>query len=174
MDNYEKFREILDTHISGAPKSDSFNEILRILFSPEEIDIAVHMKFNGRSIEEVSQASNISVSESESLLKSMLIKGVINYRNKKGIKLYSLLPVVPGLFETSMMKNENSIGKEKLAKLWVKYHEEAMIKSLGGMPTPQMRVVPIKDSIHTGSVILSFEEVSGLIDQASLKHRPEL
>ncbi len=39
MDNFEKLRLLLDAHPTGAPKSEVFDEILRILrilFSPEE------------------------------------------------------------------------------------------------------------------------------------------
>jgi hypothetical protein len=32
MDVYERLREILDTHLSGAPKSKALDEILRIPF----------------------------------------------------------------------------------------------------------------------------------------------
>ncbi|MBU2252859.1 MAG: hypothetical protein KKI04_05345 [Proteobacteria bacterium] len=36
MDHFEKLRLLLDAHPTGAPKSEVFDEILRILFSPEE------------------------------------------------------------------------------------------------------------------------------------------
>ncbi|MBU2598960.1 MAG: hypothetical protein KKC53_07340 [Actinobacteria bacterium] len=36
MDNFEKLRLLLDAHPTGAPKSEVFDEILRIPFSPEE------------------------------------------------------------------------------------------------------------------------------------------
>ena len=43
MEPYEKLRELLDAHPSGAPPSKAFDEILRVLFSPEEAALASHM-----------------------------------------------------------------------------------------------------------------------------------
>ena len=48
MDSYEELQKILDSHPSTAPKTDSFMEILRILFTPEEAHIARHMSFKAR------------------------------------------------------------------------------------------------------------------------------
>jgi hypothetical protein len=45
MDYYEQYREIIDTHPSGAPASPALTEILRILFTPEEIRVAACMNF---------------------------------------------------------------------------------------------------------------------------------
>ncbi len=50
MDTYERLQEILDAHPSGAPKSAAFDEILRILFTPEEAALAVHMSFAFRAV----------------------------------------------------------------------------------------------------------------------------
>jgi hypothetical protein len=43
MDNYEALRCILDAHPSGAPPSTAITEILRLLFTGDEIRIAVHI-----------------------------------------------------------------------------------------------------------------------------------
>jgi uncharacterized ferredoxin-like protein len=43
MNPYERLREILDAHPTTAPKSESIDQILRILFTPEEADIAIHI-----------------------------------------------------------------------------------------------------------------------------------
>ena len=39
MDKYEEFRKILDSDAAGAPASPAFNEILKILFTEEDIDL---------------------------------------------------------------------------------------------------------------------------------------
>ncbi len=45
MDTYEKLREILDAHPATAPKAESIDQILRILFTPEDAGIAIHMSY---------------------------------------------------------------------------------------------------------------------------------
>jgi len=45
MNNYEKLRQILHKHPVGAPKSKAFDEILRTLFAPDEVEVALGMGF---------------------------------------------------------------------------------------------------------------------------------
>ena len=63
MDNYEKFREILHRHPSGAPQSGAFDEILRILFTPEEVAVALGMVFVPRSVQEIARIVGVSEDE---------------------------------------------------------------------------------------------------------------
>jgi hypothetical protein len=53
MDNYERLREILHKNPIGAPPSRAFDEILRILFTPEEAEVAVGMTFVPQSVEQI-------------------------------------------------------------------------------------------------------------------------
>lgn len=76
MDSYEKFRIIVDSHISGAPKSEHFDTIPRMLFSEEQIEIAIHMSFRPKSVESIATRSSISLSEVEKRLESMADKGM--------------------------------------------------------------------------------------------------
>ncbi|MBA4398244.1 MAG: (Fe-S)-binding protein, partial [Syntrophus sp. (in: bacteria)] len=57
MDPYEKLRELLDAHPSGAPPSKAFDEILRILFSPQEAALASHMTLTLRPLESIAAAA---------------------------------------------------------------------------------------------------------------------
>ena len=38
MHHYHKLQEIIDSHPMGAPKSEEYLEILRILFHPDEVN----------------------------------------------------------------------------------------------------------------------------------------
>lgn len=163
MDNYDRLREILDTTVSGAPKSKYFDEILRILFTPGEAAIAANMKFKGELPWEIARRAGTGEAETGEVLAAMTRKGLVNYRKKDGMVLYNLLPTVPGIFETSMMNEGDREKHARLAALWDEYNREAMIKSLGGSPTPQMRVVAVKESITAESAVYSYEEVAGLI-----------
>ncbi|MBA4320556.1 MAG: hypothetical protein C0412_19330 [Flavobacterium sp.] len=166
MDNYEKFRQIIDSHIAGAPKSKHFDEILEMLFSKEEIEVAIHMNFKSKNAESIATGSSIPLTEVEKRLDSMADKAIILRRKEDGKKLYSLLPTVPGIFELSLAKKKEAPMQQKLAQLWDRYNEEAMIESLCGKPTSHMRVIPIEKAISTQSRILPYEEVSKLINNS--------
>jgi Na+-translocating ferredoxin:NAD+ oxidoreductase subunit B len=163
MDNYEKLRKILDCYMSGAPASPTIDEILRTLFTEDEVGIAVHMSFRPKKTEEIAQAAAVPLDEAEKHLNAMADKCIIvSPMSKKG-KVYSLLPTVPGLFEVPLNRFRRTPMGDRLAALWSRYNEEAMIESLSGKPTPQMRVIPVESTIPRNSHVFPYEVVSDLI-----------
>ena len=166
MDSYENLRQIIDSYIAGAPKSKYFDEILELLFTKEEIEVAIHMNFKSKSASSIATNVSIPLDEVKKRLDSMADKAIILMRKKDGERLYSLLPTVPGLFELSLAKKKEAPMQQKLAELWDRYNEEAMIESLCGKPTPQMRVIPIEKAIANRNRILPYEEVSKLISSS--------
>jgi electron transport complex protein RnfB len=165
MDRYEQFRQILDTHPSGAPRSDAFDEILRLLFSPEDIDIVLHMSFKPMSIEDIARASSLSADEVEEKLESMANRAVIFSHERDGRKSYGLLPTIPGLFEFPFMRGGGTPLHDRLAKLWETYHRECFSEAFSGKPTPFMRVVPVEKSLSLVTRIHPYEDISHLIEE---------
>lgn len=163
---YEKLREILDTHPAGAPPSPSFEEILRVLFGEEEAELAIHMSFSPKTLEEIAKSADIPVTKAEKILERMANRAIIFCREKNGKKFYSLLPTIPGLFEFPFMKGGNSSTIKKLGKLWEKYHHDGMAESFAGKPTPMARVVPVNKSLHAADMALSYEKVAELIQNS--------
>ncbi len=166
MDVYERLREILDAHPSGAPKSKAFAEILRILFTDEEAELATHMSFSPKPAHEIASACGIPPDEAEYLLESMADKAVIFSREKDGTLSYGLLPTVPGLFEFPLMRGASSPIHERLGKLWTKYRKEGLGASFAGNPTPMARVVPVRQAMDATVHIHPYEEVAKLIEKA--------
>jgi len=166
MDVYEKLREILDAHPSGAPKSKAFDEILRILFTHEEAELTIHMSFSPKPTHEIASACGISVDEAECLLESMADKAVIFSREKDGRLSYGLLPTVPGLFEFPLMRGGSAPIHERLGKLWTKYRKDGLGASFAGNPTPMVRVVPVRQAIEATVHIHPYDEVAKLIEKA--------
>jgi len=165
MDNYEKFQELIDNHPSGAPKSKLFLEILRILFTEEEIRIALAMSFRNKRVDDIAKAASLSVEDASRLLEAMADKTVIYCKEKDGMKTYALVPTIPGLFEFPFMNGGGTPEKERLARLWEGYHPEAM-GAFSGNPTPLMRVIPVEKSIEGITTIHPYEEVTQFVERA--------
>jgi Pyruvate/2-oxoacid:ferredoxin oxidoreductase delta subunit len=166
MDNYERLREILHKNPIGAPPSRAFDEILRILFTPEEAEVAVGMTFVPQSVEQIAKFSGVSRDKVESVCESMAMKGIVFSRQKKGQMGYSLLPTMPGLFEFPFMTGGGTPVHDRLARLWTDYHEEALSHEFGGSKTPVMRVIPIEHTIDAHSEVMHFELVSKMLEKA--------
>ncbi|PKN52615.1 MAG: hypothetical protein CVU55_05100 [Deltaproteobacteria bacterium HGW-Deltaproteobacteria-13] len=167
MDIYERLREILDSHPATAPKAKSINEILSILFTPEETALAVNMSFKTKSVSVIAKAAGTTESEAKQNLESMANKGIILSKNKNGEKLYALLPLIPGVFEFPFMKGGQTPMHKRLGELWEEYHHEALGTSFSGQPTPLMRVVAVEKSITAENRIHPYEEVRNFIMDAN-------
>ena len=166
MDVYEQLREILDTHPSGAPKSAAFDKILRILFTPDEASLAVHMSFAPKSIESIARAAGIEPVEAEKTLENLANKAIIFCRDKSGERSYALLPTIPGLFEFPLMKGGGTPETDELGKLWEEYHHDGLSAAFSGSPTPVARVVPVNKSIEPKDRVHPYEEIAKMIEDA--------
>ncbi len=165
MDNYEQLRRILDKHLAGAPPSKKFDKILRILFTPQEVKVALALVFAPTPVDEIAAKAGVSVAEASALCESMANKGIVFSRDKDGIMGYSLLPTIPGLFEFPFMKGGGEPMHKELGKLWEEYHRECLGNSFAGSSTPLTRVVPIEKAIDARIEVLPFEVISQMLDR---------
>ncbi len=166
MDHYERLREILDAHPSTAPKSKAIDEILRILFTPEEAAVAVNMSFKIKSLSSIAGAAGMPEDKAKQNLESMADKGIVHSRNKDGGSFYALLPTIPGVFEFPFMKGGGSPMHKRLGELWEEYHHEVLGVAFAGNPTPLMRVVAVEKSIAAKDRVHPYEEVKNFISNA--------
>jgi ferredoxin len=164
MDNYMKLREILHNHPTGAPESKAFDEILRILFTPEEVEVTLGMIFVPRTVTEIAEASGISEQGVQECCESMANKGIIFARQKDGEMGYALSPTVPGIFEFPLMRGGGTPMHSRLGQLWHEYYRESLGDELTGSETPLGRVIPIRQTLPVRLEILPYEVVSGILN----------
>ena len=165
MDAYETLRGNLHKNPVGAPKSEIFNEILRILFAPDEAELATHLTFLPQALGLVAQKAGVSVTEAQGLCESMANKGIIFSREKKGVMGYALLPTVPGIFEFPFMAGGGTKMHEQLGILWERYHLESQGLEFASSPTPLMRVVPVEETISGKNEVLPYEVISAMMEK---------
>ncbi|MEE9912319.1 MAG: 4Fe-4S binding protein [Deltaproteobacteria bacterium] len=167
MTTYEQLRETLDSHPSTAPKGEAIDEILRILFTPDEAAVAVTMSFKPRKPADLARAAGTTEEEAVRHLESMADKGIIFSKNKDGKKSYGLVPLIPGVFEFPFMKGGGSPMHDRLARLWESYHHESLGATFAGNPTPLMRVIAVEKSVTPQDRIHPYEEVKYLIENSN-------
>jgi len=164
MDDYERLRQILHKHPTGAPPSEAFQEILRTLFTPQEAHVALGMGFAPRTAQKIAAVAAVVEDEARIACESMANKGVIFARRKDGQMAYALLPTIPGIFEFPFMRGGGTPVHDRLARLWEQYHREALGNEFAGSPTPFARIVPVEQSVHSEVQVLPYEELSVLLD----------
>ena len=165
MDKYEDLRQVLHTHPTGAPKSELFAEILRILFTPEEVEVALGMGFAPRSIASIAQVAGVPEEEARTRCESMANKGIVFSREKGGEMGYALLPTIPGVFEFPFMQGGGTPMHERLGRLWQEYHREAMGHEFAASQTPLARVIPVEETVTPDIEVMPYEQLSRMLDK---------
>jgi electron transport complex protein RnfB len=167
MDVYEQLRAKLDTHPMGAPERASILEILRILFTPEEAALALHLPFKPGRDSEIAAKAGLPVDEVVACCEAMADKGLVYAFEARGRHFYMLFPTAPGLFEFPFMKHGRlDLPFERLAELWEAYYADGWGAEMAGDVTHMARVIPIQETVHAQQTVLAYEEVAGYVERA--------
>jgi H+/Na+-translocating ferredoxin:NAD+ oxidoreductase subunit B len=168
-DMYTVLARHLDEMPIGAPMSEELLQILRILFTPEEAELAAKLPFMNTSLEELSAMIAMPQDELEEILDGMVSKGTV-FRRARGDEMkYRLLPTVVGFSETPFWPGMDNEKTRRLAPLWNKYFASAFGKELGDREVPVMRVVTVEEEVSSGSQVQPFEAVKNLVEEADYR-----
>ncbi len=150
-----------------APEKEAFIEILKIMFSPEEAELALFLTPVPVPVSEIAGDTGKDETTLREMLEILVKKGSIFKKteavNGKVVELYGLLPSAPGLWETTFAKKEKTPRLVQLAKLWRKYLKTGWQEEMHKIKTPPMRVVPVENSIDAESEVLPYERASDLL-----------
>ena len=166
MHHYHKLQELLDGHPIGAPPSEEFLEILKILYHEDEAALAVHLDFKLKKASAVAREAGMPRDKVLSRLEDMADRGVLLSKRLDGEPAYALLPNYPGLFEYPVMKGLDSDTQERLARLWHAYYMKHMAAALASAAPPWNRVFPTEAAVPDEYEILPFETASTMMAAA--------
>lgn len=167
MHYYHQLRDKLGQHPVGAPGSEEFLEILKILFQPDEVAVAVHLDFSPRAAAVVAPEAGLSETVTSARLEAMADRGAILAKHAEGGSVYSLLPNYPGLFEYPIMKGMDPAVQQRLAELWHTYYMKDMAVELASAKPPWVRVFPVEEAlVHEAVEIIPYEKASHLMAAA--------
>ncbi|MBF7084301.1 4Fe-4S dicluster domain-containing protein [Desulfallas sp. Bu1-1] len=165
MHHYHKLQQTLDTHPMGAPPSEEFLEILKILFPPGEVELAALMDFKLRTAGEIARRAGMPEKEALQKLEAMADRGSVLAKKLDGQPAYALLPNYPGLFEYPIIKGVDGETLKRLAKLWHAYYMRAMAAELASASPPWTRVFPAEEALTEEYEILPFEVASKMMER---------
>lgn len=164
-DIYEMLREKLDKFPIGMPASKEAIDILKILYTPEEAEIALKLPILNKSLEELSVDIGEDQYRIQEILDRMADKGTVYAMEKNGKKFYRMLPSVEGYAETPFWAGKIDATARKLAPLWRKYFDDKFAHELGDRVNTLMRVVPLHTTISNASQVTPYEDMVKLLEQ---------
>ncbi len=157
---YEKLREHLDSLPTGFPKTESGVEIkiLKKLLTEEEAGMACKMTILPETAEQVAARLGRDPGETADFLHRMSKKGLLMRYKAGGITVYMSAMFIVGIFEYQV----NNLDKE-LIDLIRQYAREALHREIIAPDTPQLRVVPVQESLDAALEIAPYDELRKIL-----------
>jgi len=117
---YHRLQQRLDRMVTGAPDAPALRAILRLLFTPEEAELAARMP-TLCSVRSLAERVGRDEAELEVLVTSMARRGLVVDLEHRGERWVALAPVVIGFFEYTFMRvgamrvgEDASVGKSSV------------------------------------------------------------
>jgi ferredoxin/DNA-binding Lrp family transcriptional regulator len=152
-----------DIPISNGKISEAFRKYIKLLFTPEEAEVAQYLTIKPQSINRIAKKLGRTKEEVKEILEQMTSSGVI-----QDIGGYSYFLAMAHLLN---MGFKNSKTFERLGKKGAEFYHRFFIEEKfykryesSDAGTPITRIVPINTSIDHRSVISNTEEIHGIID----------
>jgi Pyruvate/2-oxoacid:ferredoxin oxidoreductase delta subunit len=164
---YLKLQRHLDRQAVGFPATRSGSEIriLKHIFTPREAQIAACLTYRPEPLEKVfPRAGHIveTAEELEELLDRIESKGGIESKNKEGKKHYCNAPLVVGMLEFQVGRLTPEFLRDfNEYTSHVKFGIDLLSTAL-----PQMRTIPIAESIEPRHQVSTFDEITQLLRTA--------
>lgn len=167
---YEELVRHLDQGVVGSPNSPALIEILKVLFPPDEAEIAVRLPMRETSLSKLKEIFPDKPDSLEDTLNRMVDRGTVYTTPQSGQEArYCLLPPVKGWFETPFWLGHENETTHKLAPLWLKYRTEAFGAELARNDMPIVRVIPVSKTIEDSRKVLPSDALRPMIEAASYR-----
>ena len=118
---YHLLQQRLDRNVTGAPDSPVFTQILKLLFSTEEADIARQMPTQFTSLGRLARKLEVDPAALDDKLTRMAQRGLVLDVERHGKRYFTLAPVVIGFFEFTFMRTRDNLPMAELARLFEEY-----------------------------------------------------
>jgi electron transport complex protein RnfB len=162
---YRALQQLFARHPIGAPDTDTFIEILKFCYGPEEAHLAAHMTWDLEPEEEIAKRAGMNLDEVSSLLTTMASKFFIRgVKRPDGVRVFRLPYILPGLFELPFGMRQPSPDLDRLGDLWEKYYDEAWGRELHSGDIQFGRALPAIESPK--EQVLPYEDVVEFVQRA--------
>ncbi|OGO12678.1 MAG: hypothetical protein A2Y93_07415 [Chloroflexi bacterium RBG_13_68_17] len=161
-DSYGRLAEHLNALPNGFPPTESGVErqLLAKIFTPEEAELASHLRLTLESPAEIAARLSADPQELAPRLKALARRGVIAVSRTEAGLAYGALPFVFGIYESQI-----GVIDRELARMFEDYYQQSFGRMLAVQP-PLHRVIPIEESVQAGIEIRPYESAAEMLDQA--------
>jgi len=168
---YRLLQQKLDRTVTGAPDSPRLMKILRLLFSPEDAELARRLPLGLVTLEHLSARLRIPQDELHEKMNDLARRGLVIDLEHNGTRWFALAPVALGFFEFTFMRTRDEVPMTELARLFDQYmdQDDRLARSVFRSPTQIGRSLVREEALPEGdhTEILDWERASHVIRSAT-------
>ncbi|MFH0778175.1 MAG: 4Fe-4S binding protein [Candidatus Eisenbacteria bacterium] len=159
-DIYRTLARHLDSLPGGFPPSKTGADLrlLKMLFTPEEAELAVHLTPKTEDAGAIAGRANVPSVAARTRLDEMAQKGLVfSVQREDGTALYQAVPFVVGIYEFQVNNLTGELVRA-LGEYWSTEEERPPVQTI-----PQMRTIPVGKSIEFHVEALPYERVGEIV-----------
>ena len=142
------------------PLNDTLMELVQLLVTADEAAFLSIFKKPSLNIDQIKdKRKKMSEDEIRQMLDTLMEKGVIiGSTSSKGVEVFTLMPIFPGLFEFQLMRGESGEKQKKFVDLFEKLLDQlskstqqnydAIVDQIRRIDAKPARVVPIEEKVE--------------------------
>ncbi len=149
----------------GPPMDDKLVRLVAHLFTPEEAEVAARLPFYyPRSLAKIAKKARRNPEIIKPILEAMAEKKVIVGAGPG----YSLIPLIPGMFEYMLMDGRDTEFYRRYSELLMDVWHTGYVKDYNRVAIPLIRNVPVQATVNHKSMVADADLVSEMIDRHQL------
>ena len=169
--SYSHLSDRLNRFPQGAPPSELLFEILKMLFSEKEAELAALLPIKPFNAEQASKIWKMDLTKTRHILEQLASRAILVDIDRNGESVYTLPPPMAGFFEFSLMRVRDDIDQKVLSELFFQYMnvEEDFIKDLFTRGETQLGRAFVNEpalSNENALHVLDYERATQVIEDA--------
>ena len=169
--SYSQLSDRLNRFPQGAPPSELLFEILKMLFSEKEAELAALLPIKPFNAEQASKIWKMDLTKTRHILERLASRAILVDIERNGESVYTLPPPMAGFFEFSLMRVRDDIDQKVLSELFFQYMnvEEDFIKDLFTRGETQLGRAFVNEpalSNENALHVLDYERATQVIEDA--------
>ena len=167
---YQRLQRRYDRMVTGAPESPVFMQILKMLFTPDDVAMALRLPVKPTPLTKLAPRLGLPLEELDKRITDMAQRGLVLDFDIKGRRYAMLPPVVIGFFEFTFMRTNVDIDMKKLSELFHEYmfDNDRFASTIFASETQIGRSLVREEALPEGDhiEILDYERASKLVQDA--------
>ena len=169
--SYSQLSDRLNRFPQGAPPSELLFNILKMLFSEKEAELAALLPIKPFNAEQASKIWKMDLTKTRHILERLASRAILVDIERNGESVYTLPPPMAGFFEFSLMRVRDDIDQKVLSELFFQYMnvEEDFIKDLFTRGETQLGRAFVNEpalSNENALHVLDYERATQVIEDA--------